>query len=42
MQKLKDLMSRDVKVVSPDATLREAALLMRNGNFGMLPVAEIA
>lgn len=40
MQKLKDLMSRDVKVVSPDATLREAALLMRNGNFGMLPVAE--
>lgn len=40
MQKLKDLMSRDVKVIGPDATIREAALQMRNGNFGMLPVAE--
>ena len=40
MQKLKDLMSRDVKIISPDATIREAALQMRSGNFGMLPVAE--
>ena len=40
MQKLKDLMSRDVKVISPDATIREAAQQMLNGNFGMLPVGE--
>lgn len=40
MQKLKELMSRDVKIISPDATIREAALQMRSGNFGMLPVAE--
>lgn len=40
MQKLKDLMSRDVKIISPDATIQEAALQMRIGNFGMLPVAE--
>ncbi len=40
MQTLKDLMSRDVRVISPDATIREAALHMLNGNFGMLPVAE--
>ena len=40
MQILKDLMSRDVQVVSPNATLREAALQMRNGNFGMMPVGE--
>ncbi len=40
MQKVKDLMSTDVKVVSPDATIREAAQQMLSGNFGMLPVAE--
>lgn len=40
MQKLKDLMSRDVKVISPDATIREAAQQMLSGNFGMLPVGE--
>ena len=40
MQKLKDLMSRDVKVISPDATIMDAAQQMLNGNFGMLPVGE--
>ena len=40
MQKLKDLMSRDVKVISPDMTIREAASQMRDGDFGMLPVGE--
>jgi CBS domain-containing protein len=39
-QQLKDLMSRDVKVVSPDATVDEAARTMRDGDFGMLPVGE--
>ena len=40
MQLLKDLMSRDVKVVSPDMTIGEAAKKMRDGDFGMLPVGE--
>ena len=40
MQKLKDLMSRDVQVISPDETIKEAAQHMRNGNFGMMPVGE--
>lgn len=40
MQKLTDLMSRDVKVISPDTTIREAATQMREGDFGMLPVGE--
>ncbi|MEO7254080.1 MAG: CBS domain-containing protein [Casimicrobium sp.] len=40
MQKVKALMSTDVKVISPDATIREAAQQMLSGNFGMLPVAE--
>ncbi|MES2951604.1 MAG: CBS domain-containing protein [Pseudomonadota bacterium] len=40
MQKLKDLMSRDVKVVSPDMSIRDAAAQMREGDFGMLPVGE--
>ena len=40
MQKLKDIMSREVKVVSPDMSIREAATEMRDGDFGMLPVGE--
>ena len=40
MQKLKDVMSRDVKVISPDATIREAARTMLEGDFGMMPVGE--
>ncbi len=40
MQHLKDLMSRDVKVISPDMSIREAAREMRDGDFGMLPVGE--
>lgn len=40
MQKLTDLMSRDVKVMSPEMTIREAANEMRQGDFGMLPVGE--
>ena len=40
MQKLKDIMSRDVKVISPDMSIREAAMEMRDGDFGMLPVGE--
>jgi CBS domain-containing protein len=37
---IKDFMSRDVKVISPDTTIEEAARAMRDGDFGMLPVGE--
>ena len=40
MQQLKDLMTRDVKVVSPDMTIGAAAREMREGDFGMMPVGE--
>ena len=40
MQQLKDLMSRDVKVINPDMSIRDAARKMRDGDFGMLPVGE--
>ena len=40
MQKLKDLMSRDVKVIGPEMSIGEAAIHMRDGDFGMLPVGE--
>ena len=37
---LKDVMSRDVMVISPDMTIGEAARKMRDGDFGMMPVGE--
>lgn len=37
---LREVMSRDVEVIGPDATLAEAAQRMRDGDFGMLPVGE--
>jgi CBS domain-containing protein len=40
MQMLKEMMSRDVQIISPDGTIQEAAKLMLAGNFGMLPVGE--
>ena len=40
MQQLKDVMSRDVKIIGPDTTIREAAQKMRDGDFGLLPVGE--
>ena len=40
MQQLKELMSRDVKVIDPDMSIVEAAKKMRDGDFGMLPVGE--
>ncbi|MEZ6024100.1 MAG: CBS domain-containing protein [Hyphomonadaceae bacterium] len=33
-------MSRDVRTVAPDATIREAARLMADIDAGILPVAE--
>ena len=40
MQKIKELMSRNVQVIGPDQTIREAAQHMLKGNFGMMPVGE--
>ena len=40
MQMLKDVMTHDVMVISPDATLQEAASRMRDAGFGMMPVGE--
>lgn len=40
MQMLKDVMTRDVLVIGPDATLKEAASRMRDEGFGMMPVGE--
>ncbi len=40
MQLLKDVMSYDVQVVSPEATLQQAATQMRDTDCGMLPVGE--
>ncbi len=40
MKKLKDVMSREVQVISPDATIMDAAGQMQRGNFGMMPVGE--
>jgi len=40
MPQLKDVMSTDVRVVSPEDTVMQAAQKMREGNFGMMPVEE--
>jgi CBS domain-containing protein len=40
MQQLRDVMSQDVKILNPDATLKDAARQMRDGNFGLMPVGE--
>jgi len=37
---LKDVMSTDVRVISPEMTIREAAQTMHEGGFGMMPVGE--
>lgn len=40
MQTLSQIMSRDVCLISPEASLQEAAQRMQAGDFGMLPVGE--
>lgn len=40
MNRLRDLMSRDVHVIDPDMTIQEAAATMRDEGFGMMPVRE--
>ena len=40
MQKISEVMSSDVQTISPDATIEEAAQEMRDGDFGLVPVAD--
>jgi len=40
MATLKEFMKPDVQVISPEATIQDAAKKMKAGNFGMLPVHE--
>lgn len=40
MQQVQDVMTRNVQVITPNGTIREAAQQMRDGDFGMLPVGE--
>jgi len=35
-----EVMTRDVKVISPEDTLQRAAELMKENNFGLMPVGE--
>lgn len=37
---INEVMTRDVKVVSPEDTLQRAAKLMKENNFGVMPVGE--
>lgn len=37
---LREVMTKQVDVISPDATVSEAARHMRDGDFGMIPVGE--
>lgn len=40
MQQLKDVMTQDVKILNPEATIKDAASQMRDGDFGLMPVGE--
>jgi CBS domain-containing protein len=37
---IREVMSTDVELTNPDASLKEAAMAMRDGDFGALPVGE--
>jgi CBS domain-containing protein len=37
---IRKVMTSDVRLVDPDTTLKDAALMMREGNFGLLPIGE--
>lgn len=40
MKQVKTLMSKGVHVIGADQTIQDAAVLMRNGGYGMMPVSE--
>ena len=37
---IREVMTSDVRLVDPGTTLKDAALMMREGNFGLLPIGE--
>jgi len=40
MQTIREVMTRDVRVIGPNQTIREAATAMADGDIGSLPVGE--
>ena len=40
MIEVSQVMTRDVRLVDPATTLKEAAAMMRDGDFGLLPIGE--
>ena len=40
MMEVSQVMTRDVRLVDPATTLKEAAAMMRDGDFGLLPIGE--
>lgn len=38
--KIREIMTKQVETVSPDSSLKEAALMMRDADIGFLPVGE--
>jgi CBS domain-containing protein len=37
---LREVMTTDVELITPDVSLKEAAAMMRDGGFGLLPIGE--
>ena len=37
---IREVMTSDVRLVDPGTTLKEAAQMMREGDFGLLPIGE--
>jgi CBS domain-containing protein len=37
---LREVMTTDVELITPDVSLKEAAAMMRDGDFGLLPIGE--
>jgi CBS domain-containing protein len=40
MMEIREVMTKDVRLVDPDTTLKDAAQMMRDGDFGLLPIGE--
>jgi CBS domain-containing protein len=40
MMMIREVMTKDVRLVDPSTTLKHAAQLMRDGDFGLLPIGE--
>lgn len=40
MQQLRDVMSQQVKILNPEASIKDAARQMRDGDFGLMPIGE--